>query len=61
MMTPEEREQARAQAERQNAIGNRTDETAAEAARRLGKMPGSRRRSRISRAPARACARRPTC
>jgi hypothetical protein len=40
MMTPEEREQARAQAERQNAIGNRTDETAAEAARRLGKMPG---------------------
>jgi hypothetical protein len=40
MMTPEEREQARGQAERQNAIGQRTDETAAEAARRLGKMPG---------------------
>ena len=39
MLTPEEREQARAQAERQSAIGNRTDETAAEAARRLGKMP----------------------
>ena len=40
MLSPEEREQARAQAERQNAIGNRTDETADEAARRLGKMPG---------------------
>jgi hypothetical protein len=40
MLSPEEREQARAQAERQNAIGNRTDETAGEAARRLGKMPG---------------------
>ena len=40
MMSPEEREQARRQAEQQNAIGNRTDETAAEAARRLGKMPG---------------------
>ena len=39
MLSPEEREQARAQAERQSAIGNRTDETAAEAARRLGKMP----------------------
>ena len=40
MLTPEEREHARAQSERQNAIGQRTDETAAEAARRLGKMPG---------------------
>jgi hypothetical protein len=40
MLTPEEREQARGQSERQNAIGDRTDETAAEAARRLGKMPG---------------------
>jgi hypothetical protein len=40
MLTPEEREQARAQSERQSAIGQRTDETAAEAARRLGKMPG---------------------
>jgi hypothetical protein len=39
-MSPEEREQARAQAERQNAIGNRTDEIAGEAERRLGKMPG---------------------
>jgi Domain of unknown function (DUF4175) len=39
-LTPEEREQARQQAEKQGAIGNRTDETAAEAARRLGKMPG---------------------
>ncbi len=39
-MTPEQREQARQQAEKQGAIGNRTDETAAEAARRLGKMPG---------------------
>jgi len=40
MMTPEEREQARGQSERQNAIGNRTDDAAAEAAKRLGKMPG---------------------
>ncbi len=40
MMTPEDREQARKQAEQQNAIGNRTDEAAAEAAKRLGKMPG---------------------
>jgi hypothetical protein len=40
MMTPEDREQARRQAEQQNAIGNRTDEAAAEAAKRLGKMPG---------------------
>ena len=39
-LSPEQREQARQQAERQGAIGNRTDETAAEAARRLGKMPG---------------------
>ncbi|HET6284019.1 MAG TPA: DUF4175 family protein [Polyangia bacterium] len=39
-LSPEEREQARAQAERQGAIGNRTDETAGEAARRLGKLPG---------------------
>jgi hypothetical protein len=40
MMSPEDREQARRQAEQQNAIGNRTDEAAAEAAKRLGKMPG---------------------
>jgi hypothetical protein len=39
-LTPEQREQARQQAERQGAIGNRTDETAGEAAKRLGKMPG---------------------
>ena len=39
-MSPAEREQARNQAERQGAIGQRTDETAAEAARRIGKMPG---------------------
>jgi hypothetical protein len=43
MLSPEQREQARAQAERQNAIGNRTEETAAEAERRLGKMPGLER------------------
>jgi len=39
-MSPAEREQARQQGDKQGAIGNRTDETAAEAARRLGKMPG---------------------
>jgi hypothetical protein len=39
-MTPQEREAARAQAERQAAIGRRTDDVAGEAARRLGKMPG---------------------
>jgi hypothetical protein len=39
-MSPAEREQARQQAERQGAIGQRTDETAAEAARRIGKLPG---------------------
>jgi hypothetical protein len=39
-LSPAEREQARQQAEKQGSIGNRTDETAAEAARRLGKMPG---------------------
>ncbi|HEX4404430.1 MAG TPA: DUF4175 family protein [Polyangia bacterium] len=39
-MSPAEREQARQQSERQGAIGNRTDETADEAARRIGKMPG---------------------
>jgi hypothetical protein len=39
-LTREGREQARGQAERQGAIGNRTDETAGEVARRLGKMPG---------------------
>jgi hypothetical protein len=39
-MTPQEREAARAQAERQAAIGRRTDDVAAEAARKLGKLPG---------------------
>ncbi len=39
-LTPEQRESARAQAEKQSAIGRRTDEVAEEAARRLGKMPG---------------------
>jgi hypothetical protein len=39
-MSPAEREQARQQGDKQGAIGQRTDETADEAARRLGKMPG---------------------
>ncbi|MDB4980000.1 MAG: hypothetical protein JWM82_752, partial [Myxococcales bacterium] len=39
-MSPAEREQARQQGERQGAIGDRTDETAGEAARQLGKTPG---------------------
>ncbi len=39
-MSPAEREQARQQGERQGSIGDRTDETAGEAARQLGKMPG---------------------
>jgi hypothetical protein len=42
-LSPEERERARAQADRQSAIGDRTDEVAREAARRLGKMPGLER------------------
>jgi hypothetical protein len=42
-MTPEQREAARGQAEKQSAIGKRTDELAEEAARRLGKMPGMER------------------
>ena len=40
MMTPQDREAARAQAERQAAIGKRTDDVAGEAARKLGGMPG---------------------
>src|SRR5262245_22157127 len=40
MMTPQDREAARGQAERQGAIGKRTDDVAAEAARKLGGMPG---------------------
>jgi hypothetical protein len=39
-MSAADREQARSQSERQGAIGDRTDETADEAERRLGKMPG---------------------
>jgi hypothetical protein len=39
-LTPEQRESARAQAEKQSAIGRRTDEVADEAGRRLRKMPG---------------------
>ena len=39
-LSPQEREAARAQAERQGAIGKRTEDVAGEAARRLGKMPG---------------------
>ena len=40
MMTPQDREAAQAQAERQSAIGKRTDDVAGEAARKLGGMPG---------------------
>ena len=39
-LSPEEREAARSQSERQGAIGKRTDDVADKAARRLGKMPG---------------------
>jgi hypothetical protein len=39
-ISPADREQARQQSEKQGAIGERTDETAAEASRKLGKMPG---------------------
>ena len=39
-LTPADREAARGQAEKQAAIGKRTDDMAEEAARRLGKMPG---------------------
>jgi hypothetical protein len=39
-VSPQEREAARAQAEKQGAIGKRTDDVADEAARRLGKLPG---------------------
>ncbi len=39
-LTPEQRDAARSQADKQSAIGKRTDELAEEAARRLGKMPG---------------------
>ncbi|HVZ72067.1 MAG TPA: DUF4175 family protein [Polyangia bacterium] len=39
-MSPAEREQARQQGDQQGSIGDRTDETASEAAHKLGKMPG---------------------
>jgi hypothetical protein len=39
-LSPEERSRARAQAERQHAIGDRTDDLSQEAVRRLGKVPG---------------------
>jgi hypothetical protein len=39
-LTPEEQERGRAQAEKQGAIGDRTDETARDAGKRLGKVPG---------------------
>jgi len=39
-MTPQDREAARAQAERQAAIGKRTDDVASEAERKLRGMPG---------------------
>lgn len=39
-LSPEERQRASSQGDRQSAIGDRTDETAREAARKLGKMPG---------------------
>ena len=40
MLSPAEREQAKGQSKRQSAIGDKTQETAEEAARRLGKTPG---------------------
>ncbi len=40
MLSPAEREAARAQSERQEGIGQRTDETARQAARRAAKVPG---------------------
>ncbi|HEY4184746.1 MAG TPA: DUF4175 family protein [Polyangia bacterium] len=39
-LSPEDRARAAAESERQNSIGDRTEETAREAARQLGKMPG---------------------
>ncbi len=39
-LSPEERARGRAQAERQSAIGDRTEDTEREAAERLGKIPG---------------------
>jgi hypothetical protein len=39
-MSPAEREQARQESERQGAIGQRTEETADEAGKRIGKLPG---------------------
>jgi len=39
-LSPDERQRADSQGERQSAIGDRTDETARDAAHRLGKVPG---------------------
>ena len=47
-MSPQEREAARAQAERQAAIGKRTDDIAGEARRKLGEHARAWRRRRAS-------------
>jgi hypothetical protein len=39
-LSPEDRARAQGESERQNSIGDRTEETAREAARQIGKMPG---------------------
>ena len=39
-LSPEDRARAQAESERQNSIGDRTEDTAREAARQLAKMPG---------------------
>jgi len=39
-LSPDDRARAQAESERQNSIGDRTEETAREAARQLAKMPG---------------------
>ena len=39
-LSPEDRARAQAESERQNGIGDRTEDAAREAARQLGKMPG---------------------
>jgi hypothetical protein len=51
-LSAEERERARGQAERQSAIGDRTEETARDAAKRLGKLPGLERAQEELRAAA---------
>ena len=57
-MTPQDREAARAQAERQAAIGKRTEDVAGEAARKLGGMPGMEKAECELKGASRACARR---